>query len=110
MGILYKRYLGHLRLLRSSGGKENPGSGILHRSCRVVYANILCLYKNLSDLSLIFRGGDVVYCSETLVSSRRHISELMIPVFDRQMELHRREIDRFRRSPVCVRDGFSAYK
>ena len=48
--------------------------------------------KNLSDLSLMVRGGDVVFCSETLVSSRRHISELMVAGFDRPMQLFRGEV------------------
>ena len=45
--------------------------------------------KNLSDLSLITRGGDVVFCSEMLVSSKRHISELMVPGFGRPIQLVR---------------------
>ena len=40
------------------------------------------LHKNLSDLSLIARGGEMFY-SETLVFSRRPISELMIPALGR---------------------------
>ena len=61
MGILYKHDFGHLRILRSSDVKENPGPKASRRSCCVVYANIRGLHKNLSDLSLIARGGDVVF-------------------------------------------------
>ena len=49
-----------------------------------------------------------VLCSETLVSSRPHISELMVPGFGRPMQLFRGEVDRFRELAVHVRDGFSA--
>ena len=46
------------------------------------------LHKNWSNLYLIARGGDVfLFCSETHVSSMRHISELMVPGFDRPMQL-----------------------
>ena len=61
MGILHKRYFGCLRLLSSSDVEENTGSRALRRSCRVVYANIRGLHKNLSDLSFIARGGDVFF-------------------------------------------------
>ena len=39
--------------------EENPASSASRRSCRVVYANILTLHKNLLDVSLIARGGYV---------------------------------------------------
>ena len=77
MGILYKLYLGRLRLLRSSDGKENPGSRTSRRSCRVVHANIPSLHKNLSNLSLLSEV-EMWFCFETLVRSRYPISELMI--------------------------------
>ena len=54
---------------------ENPGS------CRVVYANMRGLHKNLSNLSLNASGANVTLCFEALVSSKRHISELMISGF-----------------------------
>ena len=50
------------------------------------------------------------FCSETLVSSRRHISDLMVPGFDRPMQLLRGEVDRLRGLTVYVRDDFSAYR
>ena len=49
------------------------------------------------------------FCSET-VSTRRYISELMIPGFGRPMQLLKGEVDRFRRLAVCVRDCFSTYR
>ena len=58
MGILYKNYYGRLRLLRSSDVEKNSVPWASRKSC-VVYANIKGLHKNLSDLSLIARGGDV---------------------------------------------------
>ena len=52
----------------------------------------------------------VFFCSETLVSSRCHISEFMIPGFGRPMQLLRSEGDRFRELAVYVRDGFLEYR
>ena len=91
MGILYNRYFGRMRLFKTSNVEDNPGPRASRRSCRVVYANIRGLHKNLSYLSLIARGEDVVFCSETLVSSRRHIFELMIPGLGSPMQQLRGE-------------------
>ena len=61
MGILYKRYFGLLRLLMSSDVEENSGTRASRRSFRAVYAKIRGLHKNLSDISLMVRGGNVVF-------------------------------------------------
>ena len=61
MGIRYNRYFGRLRLLRFSDVGENPRPRASRRSCHVVYVNIQSLSKNLSDLSLIDRGGEVFF-------------------------------------------------
>ena len=69
------------------------------------------LHENLSDLSLIGRGRDVFFfCSETIVSSRRHISQRMVPGFGRPMQLLRIQVNRFRGLAVYMRDRFSAYR
>ena len=61
MGIKYKHCFGSLRLLKPSNVEENLGPRASPRSGRVVYANIRSLHKNLSDLSLTARGGDMVF-------------------------------------------------
>ena len=66
MSILYKRYFDRLRLLRSSDVEENPGLRALRRSCCVVYVNVQGPHMNLSDLSLMARGGDAFF--ESLLS------------------------------------------
>ena len=48
--------------------KEYPGAKASRRLCHVVYANIWGLHKNLSDLSLIARGGDVSFFILRLLS------------------------------------------
>ena len=45
---------------------------------------------------------------EALGSSRRHISELMVPDFGRPMQLLKGEVNRFRRLAVYVREDFLA--
>ena len=47
MGNLYKRYFGRLEQVRSWDVEENPGQRASRRSCRVVYANIRGLHKNV---------------------------------------------------------------
>ena len=76
----------------------------------VVCANIRGLNRNLSDLFLIARSGDVSFCSETLVYSWCHIFELMVTGFGRPMQLLKGEVDRFRVLAVYVRGGISTYK
>ena len=76
-----------------------------------MYAKIQGLHKNLSDLALVARGGDVFFfCSETLVSYRRNISEPIVLGFGRPMQLLNGEVDRFRGLAIYVRDSFSAYR
>ena len=50
------------------------------------------------------------FCSETLVSSRRHISELVVLGLGIPMHLLRGEVDQFRELAVYERDYFSAYR
>ena len=49
-------------------------------------------------------------CSKALVSSKGHISELMVPGYSRQMKLLRGEVNQFRGLAVYARDDFSAYR
>ena len=90
-------------------GGESWSEGFTHVVSSCIYANIRDLHKNLSNLSLIARSGDVFF-SETLVSPRPHISELMVPGFGKPMQLLRGEVDWVQGSAVYVRDDFSAYR
>ena len=57
----------------------NPGPERRHlRCCRVPYANVRGLYAKLRNLSITAPNCDDLFCSETMVSSRRHVSELRI--------------------------------
>ena len=71
-----------------------------------MYVNIRSLHKNLSDLCLAARGGDVFFF-ETLVSYRCHILELMVSGFSKPMQLLKGEVDQFLGFAPYVRELFS---
>ena len=76
-----------LIILMLSGDVElNPGP--VHsklRQCRILYSNIRGLHANINDLAVASRLFDILFCSETLVSQMRHISELLIPGFKKTL-------------------------
>ena len=68
--------------------ETNPGPRRpVPEACRMLCSNVRGLSKNLSDLSVASSQYDLLLCSETLVSDRRHISELLVPGFDRPVLL-----------------------
>ena len=87
MSFLYKLPSGRIRLLKTVDVEKNLRPIASRRSCCDAYGSIWCLHKNLPDSFLFFY-------SETPVSSRRHISELMVPGFGRPMQLLRGEVYR----------------
>ena len=53
---------------------------------------------------------DLLLCSETLVSDRSHISELLVPGFGRPVLLCRDGVPRARVMAAYVRDGYLAFR
>ena len=53
---------------------------------------------------------DLLLCSETLVSDKRHISELLVPGFGRSVLLRRDGMPWARGMAAYVRDGYGAYR
>ena len=45
--------------------------------CRILCSNVWGLARNLSDLTVALSKFDILLCSETLVSDKRHMSELL---------------------------------
>ena len=48
---------------------------------RILCSNVRVLAGNLSDLKVASSQYDILFCSETLVSDMRHVSELLVPGF-----------------------------
>ena len=111
MGFVINLFYCCLRLLLSSDVEVNPGPiRRCLRKCRVMYCNIRGLHGNLPDLSVASRHSDVLICSETLVSSRRHLSELVVTGFSKHMQILQGQFGRSRGLAVYVRACFQAYR
>ena len=87
----------------------NPGPRrSRQRQCRIMYANIRGLFKNIRDLTVASSQYDILLCSETLVSQMRHSSEILIPGFNKPILFKRDEIPRARGMAVYIRKKFPA--
>ena len=64
--------------------------------CRILCSNARGLAGNLSDLTVASAQYDILFCSETLVSDLRHLSELLVPDFGRPFLLCRAKMPRAR--------------
>ena len=82
----------------------NPGPQFF----RGLYCNIRGLKANLNDLAVASPKYDLLFCSETLVSNYRHVSELLIPNFNKPILLRRNAIRRAQGMALYVRSSFSA--
>ena len=67
------------------------------------------LSKNLSDVTVASSQYDLLLCFETLVSDRRHISELLVPGFGRPV-LCWDGMPLARGMAAYVRDGYWAFR
>ena len=96
-------------LILSGDIQLNPGPQLTGRpQCRVMYANIRGLFKNIRELLAISRQYDIIFCSETLVSSRRHSAEILLPGFKKPILLRSDAIPRARGLALYIRNDFSA--
>lgn len=78
------------------------------KHCRVLYSNIRGLHCNLYDLSAVVKLNlpDIVFCVETLVSSRRHSSELRLPGYSYQCVVSTDGRPAARGMSLYVRQGY----
>ena len=53
---------------------------------------------------------DMLFCSETLVSEMRHVSELLVPEFGHPILMCRCKMPRERGMAAYVRDGYGAFR
>ena len=60
--------------VETNPGPRRPVPG----ACRILCSNVQGLSKNLSDMTAATSQNDLLLCSETLVSDRRQIAELLV--------------------------------
>ena len=78
--------------------------------CRILCSNVRGLAGNLSDLTVALSQYDILFCSETLVSDMRHVSELLVHGFGRPVLLCRGKMPRARGMGAYVRDSYGAFR
>ena len=79
-------------------------------ACRILLNNGQGLSKNLSDVTVASSQYDLLLCSDTLVSDRCHVSELLVPGFGRLVLLCRDGMPRARGMAAYVRDRYVAFR
>ena len=83
MVSLYLIFYAYLELrfpnVETNPGPRRPVPG----ACRILRSNVRGLSRNLSDVTVASSQYDLLLCSETLVSDRRHMSEFLVPGFGR---------------------------
>ena len=95
-------------LLLSGDIKINPSPNYVSNKCRFLYHNIRGLNNNIKSLQIACHKHDIIFCSETLVSNHRHISEISLPGFNNPTLLLRDSRPRIRGLAAYIRSGFSA--
>ena len=97
--------------LRFPDVETNPGPRRpVPEACGILYSKVRGLSKNLSDVTVASSLYVVLLCSETLVSDRRHISELLVPGFGRPVLLCREGMPRAGGMTTYVRDIYRAFR
>ena len=97
--------------LRFPDVETNPGPRRpVPVACRILCCDVWGFSKNLNDVTVALSQYDLLLCSETLVSDRRHISELLVPGFGRPVLLCRDGMPRASGLAAYVRDGHGAFR
>ena len=96
--------------LRFPDVETNPGARRpVPGACRILCSYVRGLSKNLSDVTVVSSQYDLLLCSETLVSDRRHMSEFLVPGFGRPVLLCRDAVPLARGIAAYVRDGYGHF-
>ena len=110
MGLIYLLFYACLKLqfldVETSPGPRRPVPGV----CRILCSNVRGLSRNLNNLTVASSQYDLLLCSETLVSDRRHLSELLVPGFGHPVLLFRDGMPRARGMAAYVREGYGAFR
>ena len=107
LGFSVLLFLPGIMLLLSGDVETNPGP-VRRKFCNVLYCNIRGLHGNFNELSVASTKYDIICCSETLVSNRRHSSELILPNFNKPLQLLRNSLPRAQGLCLYTRVGFNA--
>ena len=83
--------------------------GVLFLGPAEYSSNVRGISKNLNDVTVASSQYDLLLCSETLVSDRRHISQFLVPGFGSPFLLCRDGMPRARGMAAYVRDGYAAF-
>ena len=109
MDFFYLNFYGCLRLrfldVETNPGPRRPVPAV----CRILCSNMRGLAGNLSDLTVASSQYDILFCSETLVSDMRHVSEVLVPSFGHPVLLCRSKMPRARGMAAYVRDGYDVF-
>ena len=109
MKILYLNFYALLRLqfldVETNPGPRRPDLAV----CRILCGNVRGLSGKFSDLTVASSQYDILLCSETLVSDMRHVSELLVPGFDRPVFVVPEQGALGRRDGCILRDGYGAF-
>ena len=92
--------------VETNPGPRRPVPG----ACRILCSNVQGLSRNQSDVTVASSQYDLLLCSETLVSDRHHISQLLVPGFGRPVLLCRNGMPRARGMAAYVGDGYLAFR
>ena len=92
--------------METSPGPRRP----VPADCKILCSNVRGLAGNLSDLTVASSQYDILFCSETLVSDMRHVSELLVPGFGRPVLLCRGKMPWARGMAAYIRDGYGAFR
>ena len=91
--------------METNPGQRRPIPAV----CRILCSNVLGLAGNFRDLTVASSQYDILLCSETLVSDKSHVSEVLVPGFGRPV-LCRGKMPRARGMAAYIRDGYGGFR
>ena len=87
MEFIYLIFYACLRLwflnVETNPGPQHPVLAV----CKIFHSNVRGLARNHSDQTMALSQYDILFCSETLVSDKHHVSELLVLGFGRPVLL-----------------------
>ena len=110
--IRFCLYFMILILILSGDVELNPGPAVQYqkKNCKVLYSNIRGLRTNFLDLQSHARSYDILFLSETLVTSNKAQSEFLLPGFDGPQFIYRRSTPNAQGMAVYSRSGLPVYR